>query len=144
MDGIELPKLTKRALRIVEKDGAGKLLARARQTRLYPLILLDLATGARRGELLALQWSDINFENRHHGVVEVARTDEKRRPSGELNEVGEAPAIRGSAAALDALREHRIEQDRDREMFGADYQENNLVFCRPEGGYYSPDRAGAE
>jgi integrase len=47
------------------------------------------------------------------------------------------------SGALDALQEHRIQQDRDRALFGTDYQENQLVFCRPEGGYYSPNRAGA-
>jgi integrase len=42
--------------------------------------------------------------------------------------------------ALEALKEHRQEQDRDRELFGADYDDNNLIFCRPEGGYYKPDK----
>jgi integrase len=56
MRGVELPKLTKKPPRIIEKDAVKKLLARVRGTRLYPFIMLDLATGARRGELLALQW----------------------------------------------------------------------------------------
>lgn len=28
-------------------------------------------------------------------------------------------------------------------MYGADYQENGLIFCQPHGAYYSPDREGA-
>ena len=47
------------------------------------------------------------------------------------------------AGALVALEDHRAEQNADREHFGADYQDNDLVFCRPDGGYYSPDRVGA-
>lgn len=46
------------------------------------------------------------------------------------------------AAALAALSEHLVEQNRDREVLGADYQENDLVFCVPGGGYYSPNCAG--
>jgi hypothetical protein len=45
--------------------------------------------------------------------------------------------------ALDVLRDHRVEQDRDRELYGPDYQDHNLVFCQPNGAYYSPDRMGA-
>ena len=47
------------------------------------------------------------------------------------------------AQALTVLQEHRIKQGKDREMFGADYVENDLVFCQPAGGYYSPDKVGA-
>ena len=35
------------------------------------------------------------------------------------------------------------EQARDRQLFGADYEDHNLVFCQPNGAYYSPDRLGA-
>ena len=45
--------------------------------------------------------------------------------------------------ALDVLKEHRAEQDRDRVLFGMKYMENNLIFCQPYGSYYSPDRLGA-
>jgi len=44
---------------------------------------------------------------------------------------------------LEVLREHREHQQQDREMYGADYHNLNLIFCRPNGYYYSPDRLGA-
>lgn len=143
MDGVELPKIEKKAPRVVEKDGARKLLECARETRLYPLILLGLATGARRGELLALQWPDLDFES---GLMNVTKSPEQLK-GGHLRvkstKSGKPRRFSVPAAALDALREHRAEQDRDRALFGPDYQDNQLVFCRPEGGYYSPDRVGA-
>jgi hypothetical protein len=45
--------------------------------------------------------------------------------------------------ALEVLKEHRAQQDRDRALFGAKYVDNNLIFCQPDGHYYSPDRLGA-
>ena len=45
--------------------------------------------------------------------------------------------------AIEVLKEHRTEQDRDRTLFGARYIDNNLIFCQPDGNYYSPDRLGA-
>jgi integrase len=69
--GVDLPAPPEREPKVVEKDGVTKLLARAQGTRLYPLIVLGLATGARRGELLALQWSDIDFDS---GIITVSKS----------------------------------------------------------------------
>jgi integrase len=142
MDGIEFPKLTRKEPKVVGKGGVGKLLERARGTRLYPLILLDLATGARRGELLALQWPDIDFDT---AVMNVTKSLEQTKSGLRVKSTksGKPRRFTVPEGALDALREHRAEQDRDRALFGRDYQEHQLVFCRPDGGYYSPDRAGA-
>ena len=45
--------------------------------------------------------------------------------------------------AISVLAEHRDEQDNDKRMFGPDYQDHGLIFCQPNGAYYSPDRLGA-
>jgi integrase len=45
--------------------------------------------------------------------------------------------------AIEVLGQHRVEQQLDRTMFGADYASHNLIFCQPNGQYYSPDRLGA-
>ena len=44
--------------------------------------------------------------------------------------------------AVEVLKAHREEQDRDRAMFGSDYHDHGLVFCQPNGDYYSPDHRG--
>jgi integrase len=142
MDGIDLPKPTKKAPRVVEKGGVTKLLERARSTRLYPLILLGLATGARRGELLALQWQDLDFES---GLMNVTKSLEQTKAGLRVKSTKSEKPRRFAvpAAALVALAEHRTEQNYDRAHFGADYQDNERVFCRPDGSFYSPDRVGA-
>jgi integrase len=142
MDGIELPKLVRKAPKVVERGGVGKLLKRARQTRLYPLILLGLATGARRGELLALTWPDIDFES---GILSITKSLEQTKAGLRVKSTKSGKPRRFAVPpdALETLEGHRDQQDGDRALFGADYQENQLVFCRPEGGYYSPDRVGA-
>jgi integrase len=107
MDGIEVPKLTKKAPRMVEKGGVGKLLERARETRLYPLILLGLATGARRGELLALQWPDIDHET---GLMSLTKSLEQTKAGsqGQVREVREAaPALCAGCGARRASRASR-------------------------------------
>jgi integrase len=44
---------------------------------------------------------------------------------------------------LNVLRDHPREQDEHRALYGLDYRSDlNLVFCRPDGYYYSPDKLG--
>ena len=40
-------------------------LAREHEPRFYPALLLLFSTGLRRGELIGLKWSDVEFDRRH-------------------------------------------------------------------------------
>jgi integrase len=44
--------------------------------RLYPIVVLAIATGMRRGELLALQWRDVDLDR---GALRVERSLEQTR-----------------------------------------------------------------
>src|ERR1019366_1208789 len=57
---VRLPKLVKRDPAVIDKEKLRALFERARNTRLYPFVVMASATGCRRGELLALQWADLN------------------------------------------------------------------------------------
>ena len=65
------------------KAQTGKLLAVAKGTRLYLFVLLALNAGLRRGELLGLMWSDIDFDK---GMLTVRRSVSytENNPQGEL------------------------------------------------------------
>jgi integrase len=52
-------------------DEARAFLAATADTRLHPLWALALDTGARRGELAALRWSDVDLDD---GAVSIARS----------------------------------------------------------------------
>jgi len=119
------------------------LFVRARDTRLYPFVVLAAATGCRRGELLALQWTDVDL---HTGLLTVSKSLEQTKAAGlrVKSTKSEEPRQLGVPDwAIEVLDEHRTEQDRDRALFGKTYNENNLIFCQPDGNYYSPDRLGA-
>jgi integrase len=45
--------------------------------------------------------------------------------------------------ALEVLTAHRENQKQDKLNFGSAYQDHGLVFCQPNGAFYSPDRVGA-
>lgn len=137
-----LPKLPKRRPAVLDEGKLQTLFDRAKSTRLYPFIVLAAATGCRRGELLALQWPDLEMDK---GLLTISKSLEQTRAGLRVKGTkSEEPRQLGVPEwALEVLKEHRVEQDRDRRLFGAHYFDNNLVFCQPDGRYYSPDRLGA-
>ena len=138
-----LPKLPERKPPVLDEGKLRMLFERARSTRLYPFIVMAAATGCRRGELLALTWPDLDFAS---GVLQVSKSLEQTRVGGlrvKTPKSGESRQLGVPEWALGVLKQHRAEQQRDRAMFAADYAGHNLIFCQPNGQYYSPDRVGA-
>lgn len=99
------------------------------------------ATGCRRGELLALQWSDLNIAT---GELTVSKSLEQTKAGLRVKEPkgGDPRRFVVPDWAVFVLSDHRTEQENDRRLFGPDYQPYDLIFCQPNGAYYSPDRVG--
>ena len=91
--GCKLPQLEKREMKILPQEKIGMYLAEAERRGLLAAFYLELTTGLRRGELLALQWTDLDIENRT-----LAVTKQVNRINGEL--VVSPPKTRNSVRTL--------------------------------------------
>jgi integrase len=127
---------------------AKALLATASTDRLYALWLVLMSLGLRRGESLALRWSDFDFEAR---TVRISRSLQRRRtedPSargryrGEL--VEEPPKTEGSIrvlalpqSLLDVLKQHRARQGRQR-LAAVFWADPDLLFTTSAGTAIDP------
>lgn len=92
------------------------------------LIHLLAGTGMRRGELLALQWRDVQLDE---GVVTVQRglaQHEGKLVSRPPKTAASRRRISLAATTIAALRAHRIRQHEARLLAGAAWQDNDLVF----------------
>lgn len=101
--------------------------------RLHPLWVLLAYTGIRRGEALALRWSDVNLDEQ---TVHVRRSAHNvgNGPQYDMPKNGEARAINAASAALDALRTWRKTQAEERLAAGPAYvDDEGLVFTMPDG-----------
>ena len=77
--GCRLPKLEKREMKILPEDKIGPYLAEAERRGLLAAFYLELTTGLRRGELLALLWTDLDVEN-----MTISVSKQVNRLNGEL------------------------------------------------------------
>jgi integrase len=70
------PKVEERELEILIPDQIAEVLAKLEGHWLCPIVSIALATGMRRGELLALQWGDIDLDG---GTLRVERSVEETK-----------------------------------------------------------------
>ena len=78
-DGCKLPSTKSREMKVLTPEEIQRFLIQAREDGCYELLLLELSTSLRRGEICALQWNDLNFKT---GALQVER--QVQRVRGEL------------------------------------------------------------
>ena len=97
-------------------------------------------TGMRRGEALALRWSDVDLERReikiHRALVPV---DGGRAFTTPKTKAGRRTIII-DADCVAALRTHRARQAKEKLALGAGYQDGDLITAREDGGSVGPNR----
>ena len=121
--GCKLPPKKAKEMQVLDREELQKFLIQAQADGYYELFLLDLCTGLRRGELIALQWEDLNFET---GVLTVNK--QAYTVNGELQII--PPKTKASVrklvlppAVLAVLRELK-EQTESRWMFPSPVKED--------------------
>ena len=62
-EGCKLPKIEKKEMKVLLPEQIGAYLQEANRRGLLPAYYLELTSGLRRGELLALLWTDLDAEN---------------------------------------------------------------------------------
>jgi integrase len=122
-----------------------QLLAAARGHRLEALFILALATGMRRGELLALKWQDLDLEK---GTLQVRRilTRIPSKLPGKGFEETEPKTDKGRRSivlpsfTVEALKQHRLRQLEAKLKAGSAWQDHDYVFCTSVGTHLNPTR----
>jgi integrase len=85
-EAVTPPSVPKSAAKAFEVAEVGKLLAAAAGTRWEAYVTLALATGARRAELLALNWADVDEDTRSVTICRAMCQLVGRAPFAEVDE----------------------------------------------------------
>lgn len=132
------PRIRKIDMVTMAEDDVYRFLEAARSTDYHALFTTVLMTGARRGELLALRWSDVDLPraeihiNRNvlrlkdHTLIYKAPKTRKGRPV----------ALPPSTALL--LRRHKEEREAQCATLGIPFEPGSLVFCKLDGSTLLP------
>jgi integrase len=127
-DAVERPRVPKFEFRALTPEEVGKLLEAAKGRRLEAIFTLAVATGLRVGELLGLQWDDIDLDA---GLLSVRRTMNELHGKPFFNEPKTSKSRRQvilPRIAVDALHDHR------KRMLAEGNAAGPLVFCAQHGG----------
>jgi len=95
------------------------------------------ATGARRGEILALRWSDIQDGR---AIITRSLTQTRQVLEFEGTKTERPRDVRVPASALITLEAHRKRQNEFREQFGPAYRKDlDLIFANQDGTSLRPN-----
>ena len=94
-----IPKLGKKEMKILRPEDIKAYLAAAERRGVLPMFYLELVSGVRKGELVALLWDDLDIEQRTISVSKQALS----RPGGEI--VVNRPKTENSIRAISIPQE---------------------------------------
>lgn len=128
-ENCRIPPKDKKEMTILPPEKIGRYLQEAEKYGVLPMFYLELSSGLRRGELLALQWEDLNVKERILTVNKQVTRMEGELDVTEPKTKNSVRKVALSQQAVDLLvQEHEQHPD------------NPILFPSPRtGGYWSPD-----
>ena len=134
------PRPRHREMKVLEDDGVARLLAAVEGTAIHVPVLITLATGMRRGEVLGLRWADIDFVAGSLAVRQTLQEAEGKRTFKEPKTPKSRRVIALPTVALEVLRQHRARQAETKLQLGARYDDHDLVCTQADGSpWWSSD-----
>ena len=141
-DLVDPPRIVSREVVPLSVEQARRLVKHVEGNRLEVLLAMAVVTGMRRGELLALRWSDIDFDRSRllvlHSVDFIAKHGYVQ---GEPKTASGKRVISLPAFLIDMLKKHQRRQLEYRKTVD-NWQMLDLVFPNFSGGYTHPNHMG--
>jgi integrase len=138
-DLVDSPRVVSREATLLTLEQAKRLLEGIHGHRLEVVLMMAVITGMRKGEILALRWSNVDFERR---VLRVLHTVDYIPPYGYVEN---EPKTRAGKRTIDLpdfflemLKQHRLRQEERRFKVGNAWENGDLVFPDLTGGYLNP------
>ena len=113
------------------------------------VVIFALLTGMRKGEILGLQWKDIDF-NKNIIIVNKQlcriKNYDKNIKNKTILEIIYNTKTDNSTRVIpitkdikNLLERHKIEQNKNKGLLKNKYNDNDMVFCKVNGSFLDPD-----
>jgi len=137
-DGCDLPRVDQKEAVALNTEQLAAYQAVATGTWVDLLIRLAAAIGARRGELLATRWSDLDWET-NRLRIERSLYQVKGEIGIKPTKTRQVRVVSVPPSLMEYLKLHREAQEKDRVLFGPDYRTDlDLIFADPSGNFLLP------
>lgn len=142
-DLVVLPKKKAYEGAALPASAVKKIFLDAKNDDLYPIIALTLCTGMRKGEVMALKWENICFEEKElyvEGSLCRVKGSVKENGQTQYKDVILEPKTRKSKRlipltdkAIEALLIQKKKQENMKNEYEAIYNDKGFVFTEPDG-----------
>lgn len=136
---INSPKENNKKMNVLTQNEVNYLLGQIKDRPIYPVVLLAVSCGLRRGEILGLQWANIDFINSTLYIENNLTQSSSKIELGETKTSTGKRAVALPNSVLKELKEIRKQQKENKLMLGQDYEDNDYVCTWPDGKIFRPD-----
>ena len=143
-EAVEPPKAKKYKASFLTDKQTEELIAKAKNTDIYIPIMIAIYTGARRGEILGLNWNNVDLEK---GIIKIVDNLCATKNGLIIKQPKTNSGIRTiaiSKSLVKILKNHKINQMKNKIRLGESYKENNMVCCYEDGHLFNPKRFSAK
>ena len=145
-ENVVLPRKQPKHIRVLNEDEQIKLIAALKDNYIGRGLLFALYTGMRRGEVLALKWSDYDKNEKTISITKaLSRVRTYNKDGNKTMLTVTTPKTDTSIRtvplidkAVELLAEHKHKQERYMELVGDYYTDNDLIFSSSRGDYLDP------
>lgn len=125
---VDRPKAYKSELKVWDIGEVKSFLKVAESSRYYIAFLLALTTGMRQGEILALRWKDIDFNNNTLSIKQTLNHAGNKIIAGAKTKSGQR-SIALPNETIHFLVKHKETIDNEKRVAGILYTNHDLVVC---------------
>lgn len=136
--GVKRPKVDRTDAKFLPIEDVAKLLSETKDMRYHEALRLIASTGVRRGEALALRWSDVRFDRREIRVQYTVAKVDRELVLTKAKTDGSVRWVPLSTAMVDMLRARKTVLKRERLIAGDQYVDNEYVFPTAFGTLVDP------
>lgn len=139
-DCVEPPKPQKYEAKFLNDEQTNLLIEKAKKSDIYIPVIIAIFTGMRRGEVLGLNWQNVDFEK---GYIRVVQELSCTKQGLMILSPKTKKSIRNIAIPdmlVRILKKHKAKQNENRLLLGREYQNIDMVCTYPSGKLFYPKR----